>query len=563
MNTMSPEVREQVTKDAVMECIAESATIAKVYEKHGSLTIQTLLDETSELKDDRDIQIISDYVKKHPEVGLYRIESIDSFNTGLGRSAIVRSPAYSDGHRDIWVGFDGTDTFEWLGDSDGMYKPLTPSQEATLERFNYYCETYNIKESDYVIPTGHSNGGNKVMTLALFSDKYNLIDRVTALCGQGYSPEALENVDPNTAAERIGKITLVSGEMDYVHGQGIGVVDKNNNYIVGYHGEGIDGFLDMLASWHRHEDMFAKKEVIDENGNVTYVYTSDLNEDSNPGILDIGIRQFMAGYMKLPKEEREVSAPGLMAFLQYMFCKEASKDNADAVNHAFISTDGRIVLPKIGPVILDTVAVMANSKDPIAYLLLLKASPILIKVLPMAAFSTIVTSLMESHLNNKYHIDVDYKNELTGKPHPILLNAEAFEALRSRFEVAFSDLKDGSNYAGKAESIHLNNSMTKGINSSVESKTEDVLTIMGIIVEGFRATDKDLKEKAQKIGEEYLGTKIAQGVYNNNTAIVSGSGAVTICAPIPECKDPYTYPDELTKYIDDNKDVLISAFTAQ
>ena len=100
--------------------------------------------------------------------------------------------------------------FQWHDNGQGGYLPDTEQQNRALEYFEEHAGEYN-----YVIPTGHSKGGNLAMYTTIVSDSEK-IGRCVSFDGQGFSLEFKKEYEDNIEKSQ-GKILSVCAKNDFVN----------------------------------------------------------------------------------------------------------------------------------------------------------------------------------------------------------------------------------------------------------------------------------------------------------------------------------------------------------
>lgn len=518
---------DDITMAAVMECLAESDTIAASWKEckdDGNMSISAVIEKAKQSNpNDPDVQIVSDYLKSHNEVGGYIMNDCSEFgydenHNGVvgsgehsaekyGRSILVSDGAIGSGSDKVWVGFNGSSKHEWIDNGEGLYQESTMAQRAAAAQFDRYVEEYNLKSNDDVVVTGHSKGGNKAMYVTMNSHYAKMIDNCVALDGQGFSKEAIdywkEMYGEAGFEERRGKITLVSGHEDFVHELGINIA--KNKITVDYGESGIDP-----VKMHGHQYMFQK----DANGNFIAKFKKECKPD---GTLEKILTRFMNSYMKLSTEERKNTAPAVMALLQKYVLGDGTTTNID----------GKEIMVDIGNLAGTVIWALNDSGmlDEIAFLLCAAFPWLAVYILGTVAYLK---------YKNRNH-DTSSKNDYAeGHARLILLNEESFIEMKSRFVSAFDFGKQASEYAKKAEALQTNPSIFMLMLQSINVKTDDIVNVMDVIINLFKQTDEDLAKKTERIGEDYLDIQVASGLSAGQNVFITGDGKTVVCPPAPD-----------------------------
>lgn len=311
-NVLDPNNSEEVTEAAVMQCLSECDAVQEYYDSAGgSITIGEILDLASNDRnlseyDAMDIQIIRDYVNTHDE-SIRDYQILDCSLLGdpgefeghdVGRSVLVCNPD----SEDYYVAYNGTQGSEWIDDGHMLYERESIMQGEAVARFNDYVNDYGLSAESNIIVTGHSKGGNNAMYVTMQSSNADLIDRCIALDPPGFSNSAVQDwVEQGYYDARRSRITMVSGDCDYVHPLGNCIVPECNRYIIGVSAPGI-------VEAHAHYYLFQ----MTEDGS----FRSQLNGSSEQTPLINAFSFFMCSYMTMSDEDIAESAPTVMALLQ-------------------------------------------------------------------------------------------------------------------------------------------------------------------------------------------------------------------------------------------------------
>lgn len=495
---------DEITMAAVIQSLSESAEVEKCWNQ-GYKTFDEIIAHAD--PKECDIQILRDYVNNNPQAGNYVVQDCQSFggdSEKYGRSILVSDGKLGSGSDNVWVAFNGTQGHEWVDDAQGLYQESTIAQRAASARFDQYVQDYNLKSNDNIVVTGHSKGGNKAMFVTMNAHYANMIDSCVALDGQGFSPEAInhwnELYGENEFKNRSNKITLVSGRKDFVHELGISIVNPDKMYTVDYKGNAAD-----FPAWHEHQYLFQK----DKDGH----FVSKLNSECKPDIIEGSLNAFMSEYMRLGSEERQRSAESLMAFIQLL----------STMGDGTTSTiDGRVVFPTISKVLE---SLCMTSCGDLLVLFLCQLFPMLAaRILAYVAFLKLM-----GNIHNKPIVQNNVEQTKI-----IILNEESFNDMNYRFKSAFDSALEGSEYAEKAESLQHDSCICGSLMKTVSNKSNDIYSIMDMIISTFKATEEDLIKKTERIGEDYLETPVANGIFAGMSVAVFSDGFTACCPPAPD-----------------------------
>ena len=512
---------------------AKFSDILDYYDSHKSI---------NGTKDTQDMKLFCSFMKNNERANDFVIQEYDSFGTDKGHSVLVTAD------KDVYVAFDGTNAQEWEDNGVGMYSKSTPQQKAAAEVFDKYMTAYGITEDNNVVVTGHSKGGNKAMFVTMASGKSHLIDSCIALDGQGFSPEAINAWKAKYGSaynDRVNKITLISGENDYVHELGICIA--GHKYTIGYQNwTNEDSIGGVLKSYHGHEWMFGD----DGNGNFS------LNGLSKPGKQEELLDSFMAEYMSLSAEDRKKSADKVMHIAQLFATGEFEKcDKAklikdiDEVLVILSETSAGVNIVNLASTILLLIQLKLSS---VCGLLGMKTWPF------VAALKAYLDSLKLRgwlrSINQKKKTDTNKPktNENPyipingnvggtgghssgggysgGSDNAIVLNKEAFEGLMPKFDAIFEEAKEGSEFAYDAEMVELSKlEMECRVNKLIiEAEADNIKQLVNMIIESFTSTDEKIRKEAEDIVGPEIHTAVSSGynvIYNSNGEIVVQAGA--------------------------------------
>lgn len=199
-----------------------------------------------------------------------------------------------------YVAYRGTGDGQWVDNGEGMYKESTLMQRRAAEYFDHYIESRGLAESDNIIVTGHSKGGNSAQYVSLASKYARLVDACYSLDGQGFSRKAIEMFKQHLGSgyqTQIDKLYSINGDNDYVHDLGIAVIPEDSTYFVKLP-DGVD-----FAGMHALPFMLTNGQLI---------------IDSNVEQGEVGkfAKKLSEEMMKLNDEDLEDCALSIMSLLE-------------------------------------------------------------------------------------------------------------------------------------------------------------------------------------------------------------------------------------------------------
>lgn len=253
-----------------------------------------------------------------------KLVSQSSLNTDISKEhlfACTFASEAEDGNH-YYVAYRGTGDGKWVDNGEGMYKDKTVMQKAAADYFDYVVETKGLKESDHIIVTGHSKGGNSAQFVTLASRHYDLIDSCYSFDGQGFSRKAIEELFlPHLGGEeayqaQLNKMYSINGENDPVHELGIVVIPGERTYYVK-----VDENAG-IAGLHALQDM-----IID--GRV------HIDPELGPGPVSEFAKTLSAEMMKLSEEDLQDCALSIMSLIErYAFGGEVYLEGTGDVKFA-------------------------------------------------------------------------------------------------------------------------------------------------------------------------------------------------------------------------------------
>ena len=216
----------------------------------------------------------------------------------------------------IYVVYRGTGDGEWPDNGIGMTSASTIQQERALSYFEQVVETLDIKDSQRLIVTGHSKGGNKAQFVTMETKYSRLLDVCYSVDGQGFSEKAIEEwkarYGERAYRSRTEKLYGIHGENDYVSVLGNSIIPQGH---IRYIETPVE--KNNFAGYHDIKYMFATL-IYDENsrGYIT-VFNGRKNGDvGRQGELGEYAALLSAGVMELQPEKRDGCAAVIMHLME-------------------------------------------------------------------------------------------------------------------------------------------------------------------------------------------------------------------------------------------------------
>ncbi len=255
------------------------------------------------------------------------IDSV-SFSPDGATSAVFTEP---DGQ--THVVFRGTGNGEWIDNGTGLSgiaedntyvtydrhgRPLsrvtvtddfaTDQQVAALNEFYRIAAEKRWNGTRRIFLSGHSKGGNKAMFIALHTA---LIEACFSFNGQGFSPEALQQLQENAGVhweERRARLFSICADNDYVSALGKQPMPQEN--IV---------FLKSVGGWHTLES------ILDMRGR--------LRPRTAQGRVAQYVQSVSDTLMRMPPATRQYATRGVMNVFQ-RYVGKGEPTNGDHVSHS-------------------------------------------------------------------------------------------------------------------------------------------------------------------------------------------------------------------------------------
>lgn len=232
-----------------------------------------------------------------------------------------------------YVSYCGTGDGEWTDNGKGMYMASTLQQERAAAYFDNMVQKYGWTESDQIIVTGHSKGGNKAQYTTLMAKNASLIDSCYTMDGQGFSPEAIaafkEKYGEEGFAQICQKMQSICGENDYVNPLGIMVIPEGNRMYIETPVNQTD-----FAGLHELKNYFLE----DAQSNT---YRGEINNETEQGEVGRFSAAESAMIMNLPPGEREAAAMTIMQICE-MF-----EGRTDGLDGETLTLEDALIFAKI------------------------------------------------------------------------------------------------------------------------------------------------------------------------------------------------------------------------
>ena len=344
MPTPPPGTHEDAERTAVLELMTYLEFKVK------NLTSVNEIIENAKKKQDisdgkkQSIAIIESYIRQHQDFGEIVLTD-QSTELSLEDQGIMPNPkgfkayTFKESTGEYIVAFSGTPNHAWVVnadafgpaqdniyyeyDSDGniqrdadenivsttMPEYFSASQAMAVNYFDYITAKFELNQSDHITITGHSQGDNNAKTVTL---KRDLVDVCYAFDGQGYSPEAIDELqtDPQFA-ERLKKIYQFRNDNNVVDGFGYDIGLAEQTY---YHKGPVS------RGEFKFDHFFETQFVQDEHGNWGFApYT-----DKGRGFLTRAIYDYTAVLMQMPEDVRGGITRGIMQVTQQVLIREGT-----------------------------------------------------------------------------------------------------------------------------------------------------------------------------------------------------------------------------------------------
>ena len=206
-----------------------------------------------------------------------------------------------------YVVYRGTQDGEWVDNGAAMADVNSEQQRNASAYLDHLAEKYGWDESEQVIVTGHSKGGNKAQFVTLDAEHRNVIDESYSFDGQGFSPEAIEYYKRNLGEDyekALRKLHGVSGENDYVHPLGIQIIPEDQCR-----------YLKQDEKMNPLEYHYACNLFTETDGRYT---AAPMEEAGQEGRFARTVRRTSEYLMELDRNEREDAAKSVMQIIDVL-----------------------------------------------------------------------------------------------------------------------------------------------------------------------------------------------------------------------------------------------------
>lgn len=258
----------------------------------------------------KEYEILQKAIEANPELGELQIGA-QSHQLGFdsGTQACVFQEKET-GH--VYLVYRGTGDGEWMDNGAGLSLAATPQQKQALSYFEKAMEYGNFTESNRLIVTGHSKGGNKAQYVTMESKYGYLIDKCISVDGQGFSEEAISQWQGKYKHKeyeaRINKLYGINGENDFIHVLGHSLIPKD--HIRYLYTPTVPG---NVAGYHDIKYLFATRE---ETGELTFCGQSNYLTAGMKEWGRLGCR-ISEEIMRLSSEERAGCAAVVMQLMEW------------------------------------------------------------------------------------------------------------------------------------------------------------------------------------------------------------------------------------------------------
>ncbi len=221
---------------------------------------------------------------------------------------------------DIYVAYRGTGDGRWYDNGDAFDKKYSSYQQDAAEYFDSIMSDLEVTESQNVIVTGHSKGGNEAQFVTVASKYAYLVDNCISYDGQGFSPEAIEYFKQLYGEEfyekQRHKMYSICGDNDFVNVLGIKVIPDENTVYIKTDCDVYDmGNSHGLVKVPKGENIDWKNTHIEGN---LYDYDNGGFYETTKYQRELAVisKSLSDNIMKLPPEEREDVCRSIMAIIE-------------------------------------------------------------------------------------------------------------------------------------------------------------------------------------------------------------------------------------------------------
>ena len=232
---------------------------------------------------------VMEQILSKPNLPYLKITNVENHISGM------RAASFVDDEGNIIVAFRGTTTIkEWDDNGQGAYEYDTKQQIYAL---NYI----NSINSNKIIVTGHSKGGNKAQYTTVICPK---VIKCISINGQGFSNEFLEKYKELIELNK-SKIIAINSKYDYV------------NCLL----NSIAGERYYIKTSFQFNPLFYHK------GSIMLDYDGNLREETNQSIFSKIINDFSTSLVSdLSSELKSTTIDGLISGIEAVMCRKNSSD---------------------------------------------------------------------------------------------------------------------------------------------------------------------------------------------------------------------------------------------
>lgn len=216
----------------------------------------------------------------------------------------------------VYVVYRGTGDGEWPDNGIGMTSAATIQQKRALLYFEQVVETLDIRDSQRLIVTGHSKGGNKAQFVTMETKYTGLLDACYSVDGQGFSEQAIggwkDRYGERGYRSRTSKLYGIHGENDYVSVLGNSIIPKGHIRYVATPVEKSN-----FAGYHDIKYMFASYVYDEKTGNYRTIFNGRKNNDTGKqGELGEYAALLSGSVMELSPSKRDGCAAVIMQLME-------------------------------------------------------------------------------------------------------------------------------------------------------------------------------------------------------------------------------------------------------
>ncbi len=243
--------------------------------------------------------VLKDAINNNSDIGNLRI---CGQSCNIYENDTINACAFTSSDGDVYVTFRGTGDGRWVDNGIAFGANDSPIQQEASKYFDYLCEIYDWDNSNNIIITGHSKGGNLSQYVTMTSENRGLIDACYSLDGQGFSPEAIERFKKlSDYDEQLDKLWSISGINDPINQLGDRLVPEDHVYYV------KQDNVDSLNPFAYHE----LTNMLNCDG------LNEIDPDGSIGAVAMLFKLIYQHVRDLDAEEREALSKIVMEFVEW------------------------------------------------------------------------------------------------------------------------------------------------------------------------------------------------------------------------------------------------------